>query len=373
MTRTARWTQRLSDVRSAGRWRAPRPLTPTGPVTGTLDGREVIVACSNDYLGLAWEVGGPAAGGGSGSSRLISGSRPIHHQLEDAVGAWFDGEAVLFPSGWQANVGVLSTLPESADVVASDALNHASIIDGLRLSKAQRHVIPHCRPDAVPSTATLIVLEGLYSMDGDVPPFAAYPPAPLLIVDEAHAVGCLGPRGRGAAAAAGVRPDVVIGTFGKAFGAAGAFAVGSPPLRDLLQNLARSYIFTTAAPEPVVAMALTGFRRATEDPTLQQRLATVAHRLRTGLRQLGWTVVGDHHVLGVVLGNNALACAARLLERGVWAAPIRWPTVPQGSERIRLGASAAMTNEQVDRVLDAFGVCAATDPPPLTPTSRAGP
>ena len=258
MDRTAPWRARLRALADQGRARRLRTLEPTGPTTGRLDGHDVIVACSNDYLGLAWreEVREAARGGGSGSSRLIAGDRPVHRQLEAAVEDWLGRPATLFTSGYHANLGVLGAMLVRGDVVASDALNHASIIDALRLARAERRIVAHARPDAIPADATAFVVEGLFSMDGDVPPLADYPREPWSVVDEAHAVGCLGPDGQGAAAACGVMPDVRIGTFGKALGAHGAFVEGPPELRELLVNAARSFIFTTAPPEPVAAMAL---------------------------------------------------------------------------------------------------------------------
>lgn len=332
-----------------------RTLRPTGPTTGELDGREVIVACSNDYLGLAWdpEVRAAAAGGGSGGSRLISGARPAHRQLEEAVSDWLGRPVLMFNSGWNANLGLLQALGEPGVRVASDALNHASIIDGLRLSRAERLVVPHADPSTIPPEVDAWVVEGLFSMDGDIPPLATYPSGPLSVVDEAHAVGCLGPQGRGAAAMLGVDPDVIVGTFGKAFGAAGAFVAGPQPLVDLLVNAARSFIFTTALPEPVAAMALVGLRRA--DDERRERLAANTERFRCALHQLGWTPLGDAHVVPVVVGPRAVALAEDLLSAGVFAPAIRWPTVARGQERIRFTVSAAHTPEQLDRVAEALG------------------
>ncbi len=334
-----------------------RTLTPTGPTTAELDGRQVIVACSNDYLGLAFdpEVRGAARGGGSGGSRLISGSRGVHDALEAELAALYGRPALLFPSGYHANLAVFSTVCGAGQRVASDALAHASIIDGLRLSKAERVVVPHADPAAIPSGVDLIAVEGLYSMDGDVPPLARYPRGPWLAVDEAHALGCVGPQGLGAAAAAGVEPDVVIGTFGKAVGAAGAYVVGPPALRELLVNAGRSFIFTTALAEPVAAMALAGLRRATRDAALRERLADRSRTLRRHLGELGWSPLGEHHIVPVVTGPSVMEVAARLLARGVFCPGIRWPTVPRGQERVRFTLSAAHTDEQLDRIADALG------------------
>jgi 7-keto-8-aminopelargonate synthetase-like enzyme len=331
-----------------------RALQPTGPTTAELDGQRIVVACSNDYLGLAWANRDLASrGGGSGASRLISGSRPIHHELEDALEALFDRPALLFNSGYQANLAVFSTVCEAGQTIASDALNHASIIDGLRLSRSARRVVPHAQPASIPADADAIAVEGLFSMDGDIPPLTTYPSAPLLLVDEAHAVGAMGPEGRGAAAEMGVCPDALIGTFGKAYGASGAFVIGPPSLKALLINAGRSFIFSTALPEPTARLALAGLRGA--DPALRDALATNTRRLRSGLEQLGWSLRGQHHIVPVVAGPASMALAARLLKQGVFAPGIRFPTVPAGQERVRLTTSAAHTDDQIDQILDAFG------------------
>lgn len=355
MSRYAPWSRRLEAIADAGRTRSLRAVAPTGPTTAQIDGREVIVACSNDYLGLAWDrrVREAAAGGGAGGSRLISGSRPTHHAIEDALEDHFGRPALTFGSGWAANLAVGASVCVAGDTVASDALNHASLIDGLRLGRGRRVVVPHADPAAIPPDARMIVVEGLYSMDGDVPPLSRYPRDPWLVVDEAHAVGALGPEGRGAAAALGVTPDIMVGTFGKAYGAAGAFVVGPPELKALLVNEGRPFIFSTAPPEPVVRMALAGL--ACADDALREQLAANTIRLRRQLAQLGWRPLGDHHIVPIVVGNGAMGLARRLLEAGVYAPGIRWPTVPRGQERIRLTVSAAHTPSQLDRVCEALG------------------
>jgi len=352
--RHQRWRDRLAAIEDRGQTRVLRTLKPTGPVTAELDGREVLVACSNDYLGLAHhpDVLAAASGGGAGGSRLISGSRPAHLALEALLEERYGRPALLFPSGYQANLGVLSTVCEAGDLIASDALNHASIIDGIRMSRADKVVVPHADPTSIPAGAKLIALEGLYSMDGDIPPFLDYPAAPWIAVDEAHAVGCLGPDGKGAAAAAGFEPDIVVGTFGKAYGASGAFVIGPPALKELLINAARSFIFTTAMPEPVAAMALAAMRLATQER--RARLAENARFLRAGLRDLGWTTLGDAHIVPVVVGPTAMHLAAELLTRGIFAPGIRYPTVATGQERIRFTVSAAHTQNDLSKILDAM-------------------
>lgn len=357
MSRYLRITERLAAIRAGGLHRRVVDLIPTGPTTARLDGRQVIVACSNDYLGLAWdpEVRAAAtAGGGAGGSRLISGARPVHRALEEAIGGWLGRDALLFGSGYLANLAVFSTLAGEGELVASDAANHASIIDGLRLSRARRVVVPHADPAAVPPEAALVAVEGLYSMDGDVPPLEAYPSDPWLVVDEAHALGCLGPGGQGAAAMRGVAADFVVGTFGKAFGAAGAFVAGPAAGIELLVNVARSFIFTTAMPEPVAAMGLAGFRRAA-DGELRSRLAHNVAHFRRALGELGWRPLGDAHIVPIVAGDRTMALAARLRGAGVFAPGIRWPTVPSGQERIRFTVSACHTEAQLDRICEALG------------------
>ncbi|MCB9677055.1 MAG: aminotransferase class I/II-fold pyridoxal phosphate-dependent enzyme [Alphaproteobacteria bacterium] len=294
-------------------------------------------------------------GRGAGSSRLISGSRPVHATLERYLEDWLGQTALFFTSGYQANLAVFSTVCGAGEIVASDARNHASIIDGLRLSKAERLVVPHADPEVIPKGVDLVALEGLYSMDGDVPPFARYPTDPLLAVDEAHALGVLGPDGRGAAAASGVKPDILIGTFGKALGAAGAFVAGPPELKDLLVNAGRSFIFTTAPPESVAKAALEGLQAARSRPELREQVLRNATVLRGHLAQLGWKVRGSAHILPVLCGGEAMEIARRLLDRGVYAPGIRFPTVPEGEERIRITVSAAHTDEDLAKIAEAFG------------------
>lgn len=355
--RTWSWRARVAALEASGRRRRLRTLVPTGPTTARLGGQDVLVACSNDYLGLAWrpEVREAARGGGSGSSRLIAGDRPVHHQLEEAVEAWLGRPATLFTSGYHANLGVLGAVLQREHVVASDALNHASIIDALRLARAERRIVPHARPDAIDDDVDAIVIEGLYSMDGDVPPVADYPTRPWLIVDEAHALGVLGPEGTGASAAAGRVPDIRVGTFGKALGAHGAFVEGPPELRELLINTARTFIFTTGLPEPVAAMALAGLNLLRREPELRARLNRNTARLRRGLRELGWEPLGDAHIVPIVVGPRVMDLDARLQDAGIFAAGIRPPTVAPGTERIRLTVSAAHTDDQLDRILDVLG------------------
>ena len=352
--RYASLTRRLADIARSGQMRSLTPLTMTGPTTGTRAGQAVTVFCSNDYLGLSWhpEVVAAWQGRGAGSARLISGDRPAHHALEEALTAHYGRPATLLSSGYHANLALLTTLLQRGDRVASDALNHASIIDGIRLSRADKVILPHSTPDDIPADTPLAVTEGLFSMDGDVPVLPAWQGSHWLMVDEAHAFGVLGPGGRGSAAAQGIEPDFIVGTFGKAIGAYGAFVVGPPSLRSLLVSAGRAFIFTTGLPEPAAAAALAGLRCANDG--LREKLAENVARFRSGLSALGLTALGDAHIVPVVLGAETMAVAQSLLGAGYYAAGIRPPTVAPGAERIRFTLSAAHTAAQIDGLLDAL-------------------
>jgi len=350
---------RVADVDARGLRRTLHPLAMTGPVTARHRGEPVIVFSSNDYLGLAQHPEMHAAwkGVGAGSSRLIAGERAAHHALESALGERFGRPATLFNTGYMANLALLTVLVGRGDRVASDALNHASIIDGIRLSGAEKTILEHGRAPNDP--CTLAVVEGLYSMDGDVLALDAYAGDHWLAVDEAHAVGALGPDGRGEAARQGVEPDFLVGTLGKAYGAFGAFVIGPPELRELFVSRGRSFVYTTALPEPVAAAALVGLRLA--DDERRERLAARTARFRRGLAELGLPALGSAHVVPLVLGEHTMRIANELLARGFFALGIRPPTVPAGTERIRFSLSAEHTDEQIDRLLEALDACHSMD------------
>lgn len=351
---------RLATLEAQGRRRRLRALTMVSPTEARDEaGHPLVVFSSNDALGLAEhpELRAAWQGAGTGSARLISGDRPAHHELEEALSEHFGRPATLFSSGWHANLALLGTVVQRGELVASDALCHASIIDGVRLSRARKEILPHGVVGPLPAGCRLLVQEGLYSMDGDRPDLAAAAASARaagawLAVDEAHAVGALGPEGRGAAAAQGVIPDFLVGTLGKAYGAFGAFVVGPPELRELLISAGRTFIFTTGLPEPAARAALAGLRLATE--ARRQRLAARTRRFREGAAQLGLEVRGDAHICPVVLGHETMAAAGRLYEAGFYVPGIRAPTVPPGTERLRITLSAAHSEEQVDRLLDAL-------------------
>lgn len=330
--------------------------SPAGPAPQTPR-----IACSNLYLG--------DPGRGAGASRLISGSRPAHRALERDLAAWLQtDDALLFNSGYHANVGAIPALAGPGDAIFSDALNHASIIDGVRLSRAERHIYPHANLRALDEALgacdapglKLLVTESVFSMDGDLAPLAelaalADRHGAVLYVDEAHAIGVLGPDGRGAAAALGVDAPILVGTCGKAMAGFGAFVAGSPPLREFLYNRARSFVFTTALPTEVVAANRAGLDLVRDAPT-RARLWRATHRIADGLHSAGWWHGPPHSAIFPLLVGEpepTLALAAAILDRGFFVQAIRPPTVPEGTSRLRLTASADYDDASVDELLSA--------------------
>lgn len=373
----------LDAVRAAGRWRATRPIAATGPVTGELDGRPVVTFASNDYLGLTHHPAVVAAahealdrwGAGAGASRLVVGSRPVHAELEAELADWKGTEAALtFPTGFAANVGVLTALGGEDVTILSDELNHASIVDGARLARARVRVYRHADLDhlaklLVEVTAeargpALVVTDSAFSMDGDVVDVeglldvcAAHDA--LVVLDEAHAV--IGPDVDPAAAAARDVPLLRVGTLSKALGALGGFVAGPRRYVDLLVNRARPFIFTTAPTPADTAAGLAALRvlRSPEGAALLGRLRRNVDRVRPG---------HPTPIVPVVVGEEAAAVAAAgaLLEQGLLVPAIRPPTVPPGTSRLRVALSAAHTDDQVDRLVAALAALPAAAPPGAT-------
>jgi 8-amino-7-oxononanoate synthase len=324
---------------------------------------------SNDYLGLSTRRPPAAEDAGAGASRLLGGDRPVHAALEDAAAALVGLPAALaFSSGYAANVGVLSSVAGAGDLIVSDALNHASIIDGARLSRAQVAVVPHGDVAATaaalrrrrPGARAFVVTESYFSMDADSPDLAALravcdAEGAAFVVDEAHALGVLGPEGRGLCAAAGVVPDVLVGTFGKAFGAAGAFVAGSQTLVAWLWNRARSFVFSTGMSPLVAAAALDAIRCSLAEPQRRERVSAVARQLRHGLTSAGLEVLGYGHIVPWVLGDSrrALWWAEELQSRGVMVRAVRPPSVPPGTARLRLTLSASHESADIERLVAA--------------------
>ena len=326
--------------------------------------------CSNDYLGLASRSAPPNAPAGAGASRLIAGERDEHRRLEQALARWLGTEdALLFTSGYAANVGTLAALAGPGDLIVSDALNHASIIDGARLSRARVVVTPHGDVGAVRATLAQrteerawVVVESYYSMDADSPDLGALREVcdelgAGLVVDEAHALGVLGPEGRGLCAAQRMVPDVLVGTLGKAFGGQGAFVAGRTVLRDFLWNRARSFVFSTGLAPVSAAAAQEALLQIIDRPELAAHVAAMAARLRAGLERAGASrILGYGHVVPLLVGGptKAVDLAERMRSRGVAVHAIRPPTVPPGSSRIRLTVTARHVAADIDRVIDAY-------------------
>jgi 8-amino-7-oxononanoate synthase len=373
---------RLDELRESGLYRRMRHVSGPQGSRVVLDGRPVLLLCSNNYLGLAdhprvREAAADAAmrwGAGAGASRLVSGTMTVHRRLEEALAAFKGTESsVLFGSGYLANLGVVGALArlggtgEAGSVVFSDELNHASIIDGCRLARAETFVYDHCdvehlawglRQHRIGSgRPAVIVTDSVFSMDGDIAPLEeivelARRHGARTVVDEAHGTGCLGPGGRGAVADAGLegQVDVVVGTLGKALGAYGAFAACSGAMRDYLTNTARSLIFSTALPPPAVAGALAALEVLQAHPEMVDRLQANAGAMRDELAREGFEVAGSStHIVPLVVGDAELAMRVceTAIEGGVFAQAIRPPTVPDGTSRLRLALMATHTREEL--------------------------
>jgi glycine C-acetyltransferase/8-amino-7-oxononanoate synthase len=364
---------RLDEIDELGLTRRMRLVSgPQGPRV-VLDGKPVLLLCSNNYLGLAdhprvREAAADAAmrwGVGAGASRLVSGTMTVHRRLEDALAAFKEREAaLLYGSGYLANIGVVSALAGRGEVVFSDELNHASLIDGCRLARAETVVYRHndvehlawCMQQAG-SRGALVVTDSVFSMDGDVAPLAeiaqlAQRHGVRTVVDEAHGTGCVGPGGRGAVAEAGLEQeiDVVIGTLGKALGAYGAFVACDAEMARFLTNTSRPLIFSTAPPPPAVAGALAALELLIEQPRMVSKLQANADVMRTELAAEGFEVAGSTtQIVPLIVGDATLAmrvCEAAI-ERGVFAQAIRPPTVPEGTSRLRLALMASHTKNEL--------------------------
>jgi 8-amino-7-oxononanoate synthase len=373
--------ERLAELRELGLYRRMRMVSgPQGPRV-VLDGKPVLLLCSNNYLGLAdhprvREAAADAAmrwGVGAGASRLVSGTMTVHRRLEERLAEFERTEAaLLFGSGYLANVGVVSALAGEGSVVFSDELNHASIIDGCRLARAETFVYEHADMDHLAwglrnaeGRSALIVTDSVFSMDGDVAPLAeivalARRHRVRVVVDEAHATGCLGPGGRGAVHEAGVEDgvDVIVGTLGKGLGAYGAYAACDHAMAQLLVNTARPFIFSTAPPPPVAAGALAALNLLAEQPRRVERLQANAAALRDELAREGFDVSGSTtQIVPLVVGDahQAMKMCELALEAGVFAQAIRPPTVPDGTSRLRLAVMATHTREELREAARVLG------------------
>jgi 8-amino-7-oxononanoate synthase len=349
----------------------------------TVDERPTLDFSSNDYLGLASDPRLAAAaatvltsdGTGAAAARLISGNHPLHEALEADLARYKQADAaLLFGSGYLANIGTVPALVGRGDVIYSDALNHASLIDACRLSRAEVRVVAHADPGALDAALAadsgrfarrLIITEGVFSMDGDRAPLdqivdIARRHGGWTYVDDAHGTGVLGRHGRGSAEHWGLEGqiDVVMGTLGKAFGVAGAFVTGSRTLVEYLLNRSRAFVFTTAVPPAFAAAAAAALRIARSEPWRRDRLHVVARRIRQGLAARGRPAPGDldGHIVPVPIGDadTVVRLGASLRDCGVLVGAVRPPTVPGGTSRLRITASAAHSDADVDRLLDAI-------------------
>ena len=374
--------ERLAELERLGLSRRLRMVSgPQGP-TVLLDGRPVLLLCSNNYLGLAdhprvREAAADAAmrwGVGAGASRLVSGTMTIHRRLEERLAEFEGSEAcLLFGSGYLANIGVIGALAGKGDAIFSDELNHASIVDGCRLSRAEVVVYRHRDVEHLEWSLsrhgrrrqTLIVTDSVFSMDGDVAPLSelaavAADAGARLMVDEAHATGNLGPDGRGAVAEAGLEGeiDVVIGTLGKALGSYGAYACASAEMVRYLINTARSLIFSTAPPPPAVAGALAALELLRERPHRVERLRSNARALRRALAAEGFPVAdSEMQIVPLIVGEEhaAMRLCQEAIEHGVFAQAIRPPTVAAGTSRLRLTVMASHTHSELELAAGVLG------------------
>ena len=380
----------LADLRAKNLYRPLRVMSSEqGPVV-TVDGREVISLSSNDYLGLTHHPRLKAAaaeavqeyGTGSGAVRTIAGTMSLHETLEAELAAFKGTEAVLtFQSGFSANTGLIPTITGDADLIVSDALNHASIIDGMRLSKAPRKVYAHAdvasleailaeavatgRPDgAGPYRLILVVTDGVFSMDGDIAPLpgmvdAAERYGAAVLVDDAHASGVLGRNGRGSVDHFGLhgRVAIQVGTMSKAMGVLGGYVAGSHDLRDILVQRARPFLFSTSHPPAVAAACLEAIHVMEEETWRIERLWASTRRFKAELGRLGFDIGrSETPITPVIVGDSGTAnrFSAELFEAGVFATSVVFPTVALDQARLRTIVTAALTDDHLDRALGAF-------------------
>jgi glycine C-acetyltransferase len=373
----------LNETRAAGLWKPERVLaSPQSPESRLQTGEEVLVLCANNYLGLANDARVIAAardaldhwGYGMASVRFICGTQELHKELEARIAGFLGMEdAVLYSSCFDANGGLFETLLAAEDAVISDELNHASIIDGIRLSKAQRYRyknrdmadLESQLQAASGSRFRMISTDGVFSMDGTIAPLKeicalAKKHGALVMVDDSHAVGFMGSSGRGTHEHAGVmgHVDILTGTLGKALGgASGGYTAGPKALIDLLRQRSRPYLFSNSLPPAVVAASIESLKILQASQELPQRLRANTAFFRKRMTDLGLEIIpGEHPIVPVMMGDAARAgrLAEYLLERGVYVIAFSYPVVPVGKARIRIQVSAAHTTEQLSRAAELF-------------------
>jgi glycine C-acetyltransferase len=376
----------LESIRAQNLWKTERPiLSPQSPHIEVAAGgkpREVLNLCANNYLDLADHPQLIAAakaaldthGLGMASVRFICGTSDLHRELEGVIAAYLGMEdAVLYPACFDANGGAFEPLFGDDDAIVSDSLNHASIIDGIRLSKAKRHRFANgdmndleerlkaARQDN--ARRIIVVTDGVFSMDGyfaklvEIRTLADRYDA-MVMVDDCHATGFIGPQGRGTPARAGVKVDIITSTLGKALGgSAGGFLAAARPITDLMRQRSRPYLFSNALPPPVVGAAIKAIELAERGDDLRRRLFDNARNFRAAMTKAGFDLLpGEHPIIPVMLGEARLAqdLASRLFDDGVYVTGFFYPVVPQGKARIRTQMSAGLSPGDIDRAVAAF-------------------
>ncbi len=373
--------EKLDELERQGLRRRLREVDFLGGMRAVLQNRECVLFCTNNYLGLAdhshvLERSQQALlrfGAGAQASRLVSGHFPIHRQLEEKTAAFKGSKTCLaFPTGYMANLAAVSTLAGEGDAILCDRLNHASLIDACRMSKAKLLVYDHLNMDDLEKQlvrsekyhTSLIVTDAFFSMDGDLAPLLkiielAQDYEALVIVDDAHGTGVLGPGGRGITHHFPLKhfPDVVMGTYSKALGSLGGFLCGESEFIDYLLNKARSFIYTTGLPPAVCGASLGALEVLEKEPARVERLWENARKIREGLRSLGFDIPkGAGPVIPVLVGENeeAVKMSDKLLEEGILVVAIRPPTVPKGTARLRLSVSSEHSKTDIDQLFTAF-------------------
>ena len=391
---------RLAELEELGLYRRMRMVSgPQGPRV-VLDGRPVLLLCSDNHLGLAdhprvREAAADAAmrwGAGAGAARSGAGTMTLHRRLEERLAGFLGTDAaLLFGSGYLATLGIIPALAERGEIVFSDALNHPSVVDGCRLSGAETFVYDHGDVEHLAwglrnadGRAALIVTEGVFALDGDTAPLEAIVSLAhrfdvRVLVGEAHALGTIGPDGRGAVAAAGLRGqvDVITGSLGTALGAAGGFAACDRTLARYLATHARTFSCSTAVPPPAVAAAMAALELLVEQPRRVEKLQANADLLRTELAREGFDVAGaDTHLISIVVGDasQAIRIAELALEQGVYVGAVRPPDVAEGCARLRLAVMASHTKSELRdaaRILGRAALRAGFRPPTGMPLAAA--
>ncbi len=374
--------QTLDDIMESGLYKTERNITSAQQARISVDNRQVLNMCANNYLGLAdnreiiaaVKKGLDDRGFGMASVRFICGTQDIHQELEKKISAFFETEdTILYSSCFDANAGLFETLLGKEDAIISDALNHASIIDGIRLCKAVRHRYAHsdmaelesCLKEAAGARTRMIATDGVFSMDGDYARLdeicdLAEKYEALVMVDDSHATGFVGPTGRGTAELLGVqdRVDIITSTLGKALGgASGGFTTGRRQIIELLRQRSRPYLFSNSLAPPIVTAAIKTIELLKSSSSSRSSLQENTGYFREKIAAAGFSIkAGSHPIVPIMLGDAKLAqkMAAKLLDEGVYAVGFFYPVVPKGQARIRVQISAAHSREDLDFALEKF-------------------